>query len=259
MIKKVLALVVVFVMVLSMSLAAFAETFTAPKATPKIDGSVDAVWANATATDFTFISADNACSGTVKALWDDKNVYFLFNMKDATPSSSGANENKDSVELWFSFNGNSGDGYSEAGDGHIRVAIDGEVTSNFAGIDWVKAKAAKQVTGGYIVELAVQWQGNAAPAVGGAIKFTASANDDNNGDGTRDAYIGTNANPYWAGTANIGTLTLAAAPEGAATDAASNPKTGDTESILIFSSLAVVALGFAAYLVKHSHKGNAQA
>lgn len=180
--------------------------FAAIKGTPIIDGQIDDLWKNATALQMD--ETDQGTTGTAKVAWDEKALYFLFEMKDNTLHAAGKDENNDSIEVWVD-ELNAKDRISHY---QIRVDINNVVTSGMEDVDLTNVKSA--VTKGnnsYIVELEVPYR-KLSPAAGDIIGFNASANDDVDGDGIRDNYVSwVDKNmPYWADTTVYNEVVLAA-------------------------------------------------
>lgn len=184
------------------------ETYLAGHGTPVIDGTVDAAWAGASP--LRMPAEPSGTTGVARVLWDNTGLHYLFEMVDATPFANGSAQHNDSVEVWadelYSRNGT-----QTTGDYFVRVDLKNTVTSSSPGgaVTGVTS-AVKTVTGGYVVELTVPYRA-LQPAAGKLIGFNASANDDTNGDGARDAYLSwvDKSLPYWADTRAYGTLTLA--------------------------------------------------
>lgn len=174
--------------------------------TPVIDGSVDALWANSSPMQ---LNVDpNGTTGTARIVWDEANLYFLFEMVDSTPNAVGAYEGNDSVEVWVD-QLNAKNGAWTVGDYHLRVDLLNNISTN-TGMDLSGVQSAVTTGDGtYVVEFAVPHT-VLDPQPGSVIGFNASANDDANGDGLRDAYLSwVDKNlPYWADTSVYGEVIL---------------------------------------------------
>ncbi|REE87480.1 polygalacturonase [Paenibacillus taihuensis] len=173
--------------------------YVAVKGTPVIDGKADALWDNSTALQLN--TDDYGTTGTARIAWDDRNLYYLFDMKDSTPNAAAENENNDSVEVWVD-ELNAKHGARGTGDYQLRADLKNALSSTEEGWDLTAIKSAvTKSDGGYMVEFAVPYRA-LSPKPGDSIGFNASANDDANGDGKRDTYVSwIDKNlPYWADT-----------------------------------------------------------
>lgn len=184
------------------------EGAVAARGTPRIDGAADDVWSNATP--LRLNTDANGTTGTVRIVWDDAALYYLFEMTDATPNALAADEHNDSVEVWVDER-NAKNGTRTVGDYQLRVGLDNARSSAVRGFDLsAVSSAVAERAGGYTVEFAVPYTA-LTPQAGDKIGFNASANDDSNGDGRRDTYLSwIDKNlPYWADTRVYGEVTLA--------------------------------------------------
>ena len=185
------------------------KTATAVQGTPVIDGTVDPLWSGATVMQMN--TDPDGTTGTAQVAWDAQNLYFLFRMHDDTPATAGQKENNDSVEVWTD-ELDQRNGTRTTGDYQLRVDRAGTLSSVIDGFDFSGVRRAV-VDGpdGYTVKIAVPYR-SLTPAVGDAIGFNASANDDANDDGVRDTYISwvDKDLPYYADTRDYGTVTLGA-------------------------------------------------
>ncbi|MDR6551041.1 sugar-binding protein [Paenibacillus qinlingensis] len=177
--------------------------------TPKIDGEIDGLWADASVLQMN--TAATGTTGTAKIAWDEKALYYLFEMKDTTPYAVAVNEKNDSVEVWVD-ELNKKNGAKTTGDYQMRVDLKNAVTTSMKGLNLTNVvSAVKEVKGGYIIEFAVPYR-ELKPAADTIIGFNASANDDSNGDGVRNAFVTwVDKNlPYWADTKVYNEVKLAA-------------------------------------------------
>lgn len=184
------------------------ETYLAGHGSPVIDGKVDAIWSSASPLRLT--PEPSGTTGVARVMWDDKGLHYLYEMVDATPFANGSAEHNDSVEAWTD-ELYSRHGTPTTGDYQVRVDLKNAVTTSTPGGTATGVTSAVQaIPGGYIVEFTVPYRA-LQPAAGKKIGFNASANDDTNGDGKRDAYLSwVDKNlPYWADTRVYGTLELA--------------------------------------------------
>ncbi|MDF2836517.1 MAG: hypothetical protein K0Q63_2157, partial [Paenibacillus sp.] len=184
--------------------------YVAVKGTPDIDGAIDSSWQHSTA--LRMDTTAQGSTGTVRILWDEDALYYLFEMTDATPFALATNEHNDSVEVWVD-ELNAKNGARGVGDYQARVDI-ANTKSTATGLDLNTVRSAVlPAEGGYIAELAVPYTA-LVPEIGQTIGFNASANDDVNGDGKRDQYMSwVDKNlPYWADTKVYNNVQLVASP-----------------------------------------------
>lgn len=252
--KKFLAVICILVLVVSLNTMVFAATeVSAPEFTPTIDGKIDALWKNADAIDMSYSSSGNPnYTGKVKAAWDEKYLYLLYDINDGTWSDIGEKQNKDGIEIWIDFKNAKAGNYDVAsGSGHLRYTIEQEITADYPGgaESWIEKGAVAKKDGGYVIELALKWQGGITPAVDTLIAFTPSANDDSDLDGARNTYISCNSGSYWEGTTILDTVKLAAAPA-AASPAEVSPATGDDYSVVLYSAVVLILAAVMFYLIK---------
>ncbi|RPH98663.1 MAG: T9SS C-terminal target domain-containing protein [Calditrichaeota bacterium] len=139
---------------------------------PIIDGVMDDVWkmvGKERLTKFDLVDATIAddwfdCFGTVRALWDEENLYLFLEMNDetiATTSESASNYEYDSVEMYFDADNSKTDGaFDSIDDIQLRynlgqTALD-EIDTGFGsgGTDW---GFAKDVTAYAAVETGMGW------------------------------------------------------------------------------------------------------
>ncbi|OWA34803.1 hypothetical protein B9G55_13690 [Saccharibacillus sp. O16] len=183
------------------------EGAAAAYGTPRIDGVIDDIWSNSTPLP---LNVDrNGTTGTVRLVWDETALYYLFEMKDVTPNARASEENNDSVEVWVD-ELNKKNGTRTVGDYQLRVGYDGALSSAIRGFDFSRVtRVVVPTEGGYTAEFAVPYVA-LTPQAGDRIGFNASANDDSNGDGRRDTYLSwVDKNlPYWADTRIYGEVTL---------------------------------------------------
>ena len=182
----------------------------AQKGTPTIDGKVDDSWTNAQVMDIAqFSVGNNGAVGTAKALWDDKYIYLLIEVKDSllTKASADAHQ-QDSVEIFIDENNAKTTSY-EVGDVQYRVNFDNERSIN--GVDDVNSfiTATSLIDGGYIIEAAIPSRLGGF-SEGQVIGFDLQINDDADANGTRDHVANWNdlTGNGWSSTSNYGVLEL---------------------------------------------------
>lgn len=237
-------------------------TYTAPKATPTIDGTAEAAW---DAAEWTVVDlphgADKDTYGhqlRVKLMWDAEALYLLGEMTCPT-----MDDHNDYIEFYIEED-NGKNGY-QAGDMQMGFSQDGVVdnygTNNRSG----DAEAVSVINAnGYLCEAKILWNDAAKAVEGGkmGLEFMLLAQDWSN---TMQQALRWNVDTAsgdaapWQGTTTFGTLVLGAAagaaapapapaPEVAPTPAAPSDgaaQTADAASVLALgaavSALAVLA------------------
>ena len=162
--KKTLSAILGALMVLTVvaapmaSYADFGRSYNAPKATPTIDGTAEAIWDSAewTQVDKPYDGSDAAdypgAALRVKILWDEKNCYFLAEVTD-----SDVNYDNDIVEIYFDEN-NGKEGAYEDDDSQTRFYKDGAVVAG-SGTNCKEDSLAVGVdtATGWIIEGSLPW------------------------------------------------------------------------------------------------------
>lgn len=159
----------------------------AVKGTPVIDGSIDAVWANAKSimTD-RWVNGSSGSKAKVRTLWDGQRLYVLAEVTDSLLSKKSANAwEQDSVEIFIDQNNAASSSY-DADDGQYRINFDNEQTVSPASLSKNLISATKRTANGYVVEASIAWIGK-APKAGDLIGFDVQINNDEDGDGGRDS------------------------------------------------------------------------
>lgn len=189
---------------------------------PIIDGVPDLLWDAVEGVDLenVFIATPPVstanCSATVKAVWDDDYLYFYFDVTDDAYSQDSTYAwQDDSVHLYFDPDNSGGTSY-DSGDAELIMrrddtqALEGSTSTPFGGsgvVDW----AVTEHTGGYRVEVVVDWAGFGSVTPEHALEFGIDfqVNDDDNG-GSPDVAlkwfdtVGTGwQNPSLFGTAQL--------------------------------------------------------
>ena len=112
--KKALSLVLAIVLVMALSVAASATTFSSTQiknGTPVVDGVLDEIYTQSASASLDTMgfycwgdgSADNCGAATAYFLWDSDYLYVCVTAEDSTPASGGADCNwqNDAAEMWF--------------------------------------------------------------------------------------------------------------------------------------------------------------
>ncbi|MGG9972199.1 sugar-binding protein [Ferruginibacter sp. SUN002] len=196
---------------------------------PVVDGSVDAVWANAYTNSITKdVVGSHNTNGTMtwKAMYTSDTLYFLLQVTDASLQSTGStNFDRDGIELYIDANNSKGGTYDGSNDFQIRLnyndpnnvygssdGVGNQGGAAFAAlipkINWKQTAVAGT---SYTIEVALPWaqlNGGTVPATMG---LDVEVNDNDNGS-TRTSQSGwyttnTNAwnNPSLFGTASLST------------------------------------------------------
>lgn len=267
--KKLLSILLATLVVVSLAVsasAAFDRSYTAPKGTPNLDGTVDAIWDNAewTNVDKPFDgSTDTDSTLKVKLLWDDEHLYFLAEVYD-----KDINVENDIVEIYWDLNNDKDTSYGDD-DMQTRFKVaNGEVVQDSGANCQNDAECVSVSLGGdkYLLEGALTWTQAVKEGQNTGLEFMY-----NEGDSTSDfteAYrwnvdtANGDGAPY-ADTSAFGTLTLGAAPvveteapvvetvaETTATETVAAPKTFDAG--IIAAVLAVVS--GAGYMISKKSK-----
>lgn len=118
---------------------------------PVIDGKVDPIWNKAHPVSPKHVSANIDASATFKALWDDRALYILAEVKDKNLSvQSGTPHMQDSVEIFLDENNDKTTDYG-AEDLHIRVNYENALSVD-NGDPNLYYTAARKVKDGYVIE-----------------------------------------------------------------------------------------------------------
>lgn len=245
-------------------------TYTAPKATPTIDGTAEALWDTAewTNVDLPYGEDTDTYGGhalRVKLLWDDTALYVLGEM--TCPNTT---DDLCYTEVYIDEAGNKEEGYDSC-DQQVGLSSTGLVPAYGTNQRDDDVTAVSTITDtGYIVEAAIKWSGETAIAQGSTLGLEFMANIQPDGE-FKQAYrwnvdtVNGDAAP-WQGTTDFGTLVLGAEPvleeapaadapaeeapatETAPTETTTAAQTGDATAA--FAALAIVALGAAVVVTK---------
>lgn len=161
-----------------------------------IDGAVEAAWDKCKATKLENTSGTVSVSGTVKAMWDEKYLYFLFEIKDPTTVAkdqpTGDKWNSDAVEIFIderntkipAYNLDNNETQISIGLTNTPESIGGQNVNGYAAGVWtstdLRAKDSKfkavVTSTGYIIEEAIPFV-IITPKVGTYIGFDVQVND----------------------------------------------------------------------------------
>ena len=162
------------------------------------DGVIDAAWASATQYNINQLTvgsiSDGAdLSGTWRSLWDDTNLYVLYEVNDNfLINDSGSAWQDDAIELFIDPDFSRGTTYDGVNDYQLFVeALGGVLSTGINSVADTTGINGAVVTGagGYLVEMAIPWATlGVLPTDGALIGFDAHISDDDNGGG-RDAKL----------------------------------------------------------------------
>jgi endo-1,4-beta-xylanase len=178
----------------------------AGRGTPVVDGEKDEAWNRAEGMPIEIFLQGKGSTGVGRAMWDDKNLYVLVEVKEATLSNKSKNAYEhDSVEIFVDEKNNKSKSYEED-DAQYR--LDYENQFSFRGYPAQFASAAKVTEGGYIVEIAIPFR-FVKPEPGIALGFDLQVNDDD-GSGNRTSFAKWNdpTNESFRNTSGFGKLLL---------------------------------------------------
>lgn len=186
-----------------------ANQATAKYGTPAIDGTIDSVWDQASEIPINrYQMAWQGATGTAKALWDDQNLYVLFQVNDAQLDKSSKNAyEQDSVEIFLDQNNEKTTFYQDD-DGQYRINFDNETSFNPEGIADGFASATKVSGTNYIMEAKIPLK-SITPANDTKLGFDVQINDAK--DGVRQSIAAWNdtTGTGYMDTSVYGVLTLA--------------------------------------------------
>ncbi|MFE5407469.1 endo-1,4-beta-xylanase [Microbacterium sp. NPDC056569] len=128
-------------------------------AAPVVDGTIDAVWADAAAvTTDKAVSGESGATATVRTLWSGSTLYVLAEVADPVVDVSGSDPwIQDSVEVYVD-PGNAKNGSYRYDDSQIRVSAANAVSFGTGDEAFQRGRvqtATALVDGGYVVELAI--------------------------------------------------------------------------------------------------------
>jgi fibronectin type 3 domain-containing protein len=197
-----------------------AATIVFGSSAPVVDGSVDAVWADANTYPIAnvingTVSGDSDLSGTWRAVWTADNLYYLAEVTDDALWNDSANTwDDDCVELYIDADNSKGTSYDGVNDfqyifrwndGSVHLGVNS--ATNTAGIVFDMVA----VSGGYAFECSIPWTTlGVTPTAGNLVGIDVHLNDDDDGgarDGKKAWYATTDdswSNPSTFGTADLG-------------------------------------------------------
>ncbi|MEM7314147.1 MAG: sugar-binding protein, partial [Planctomycetota bacterium] len=187
----------------------------AAKGTPEIDGKIDAAWLTTPAAAIvrpdptsTTLSKGQGAIGTVRCLWEKKQLFFLFDVQDSKlHDENGAPWEQDAVEVFIDEDCGRSGGY-QADDAHYRVSFRNHVTGG-KNFDPKNIQSSVAMTdNGYLVEIAIKLR-NRFGHNGARIGIDFQVNDDA-GKGRRESLVKWSVpnNESWQSTSGHGKLVL---------------------------------------------------
>lgn len=178
---------------------------------PVIDGNVDKAWSKAQAVSPPHGSEKAEATATFKALWDDRALYILAEVKDKHLSvKSGTPYMQDSVELFLDENNDKTQEYG-LDDLHFRVNVE-----NAQSVDNGNSErfytAAKKVDGGYVIESRIAFK--TKPKDGKVLGIELQINDAKESEriGTLNLFDSTGS--AWNDTRKFGEIVLSGKSKG---------------------------------------------
>ncbi len=180
--------------------------------TPKIDGTVDKVWANAQVVTPKFVAPNLEASATFKTLWDDNAIYVLAEVKDKTLSvKSGTPYMQDSFEVFLDENNDKTQEYG-VDDLHFRVNYE-----NSQSIDTGNGErfytSTKKLKDGYVVEARIALKNK--PENGKVLGIELQINDAKNTDRLGTINVFDSSGSAWNDTSKFGQVLLTGKAAGA--------------------------------------------
>ena len=177
--------------------------------TPEINAEIDDVWSSAPVLTMNRMQQAHEilASGTARVLWDENNLYVLYQVTDSILDiSASASHEQDSVEAFVNETGEETTSYID-GVGQYRVNYENEASFN-PGRYSEGFRSETRLTGsGYVVEMAIPWK-NVTPEAWHELGFDVQINDAR--DGARHGVAAWNdyTGGGWQDPSVFGNLTL---------------------------------------------------
>lgn len=149
--------------------------------TPVIDGQIDGIWNNAPSLQVNrYQMAWQGANGVAKALWDQENLYVLFQVSDSELDKSNANAwEQDSIEVFIDEKNDKATYYKDD-DGQYRVNFENAGSFNPESIAEGFESATHVTESGYTVEVKIPFRA-ITPAKNTEIGFDLQINDAKDG------------------------------------------------------------------------------
>ncbi len=187
------------------------------KGTPVIDGIIDAVWENAhVISDFTVVSGRSDNEVKARVMWDEENIYALFEIKDSDPDGSYESDigssKRDAVELYIDETNEKPPVFSSGKQYYVIYDIKGLFVGDGPSYPTTGKSAVTMLEDGYMIECSVPMMSTTL-SEGKVIGFDMQVDDAK--DGARVAFIKWNdmTGNGWRDASLFGNLKLVAAPE----------------------------------------------
>ncbi|AEI42872.1 sugar-binding protein [Paenibacillus mucilaginosus] len=178
---------------------------------PVIDGQVDHDWKKAPAVAPKHGSVDPGTSAAFKALWDDRALYILAEVKDKHLSvQSGTHYMQDSLEIFLDENNDKTQEY-QVDDLHIRTNYENVLTVDNGDAEQYYT-AAKKVEGGYVVEARIALE--AIPENGKVLGIELQINDAKGPERIGSLNLFDSSGTAWNDTSKFGEILLAGRTRG---------------------------------------------
>lgn len=172
---------------------------------PKIDGEIDDVWENAPVITPKYVSGSIDTSAVFRALWDDKGLYILAEVKDKNLSvQSGTPYSQDSLELFLDENNNKTHDYG-VDDLHFRVNYENAQSVDAGNIERFYTKT-KNTKDGYVIESRITF--NSVPQNGKVLGIELQVNDAKEADRVGTINLFDSTGTAWNDTAKFGEILL---------------------------------------------------
>lgn len=173
--------------------------------TPKVDGSVDEVWNSAVPVSPVISSGNTDTTASFKALWDDRALYILAEVKDSNLSAESAQVyTRDSIEVFVDENNDKTKDFG-ADDVQYRVNYKNAQSADHGELDRFFT-STKEVKGGYIVEARIALRNK--PANDKALGFELQINDAKAGTRIATLNLFDKTGSAYADTGKFGNLLL---------------------------------------------------
>lgn len=215
---------------------------------PVIDGIADAVWSSTSTLPITrYQMAWQGATGTARVLWDEANLYVLFEVNDTQLDKTSPNAwEQDSVEAFVDENNGKTSFYQED-DGQYRVNFDNEASFNPANIEEGFESATRVSGTSYTVEMKIPFKA-ITPANGHKIGFDAQINDGENGARQSVATWNDTTGNAYQDTSVFGVLTLTKSNGSGSSSGSSGSSSSALSPRITAESDGVVRINPIAYL-----------
>lgn len=177
--------------------------------TPEIDAEIDSIWSDAPVFNMNRMQQAHEilATGTSRALWDEDNLYVLYEVSDSILDvSAAAAHEQDSVEAFVNETGERTTTYID-GVGQYRVNYENDASFNPGDYSEGFQSAARLTGSGYVVEMAIPWK-NVTPEAWHTLGFDVQINDARAGERHGVAAWNDTTGQGWQDPSVYGNLTL---------------------------------------------------